>query len=154
MKKHNKKAFTLVELLVVIAIIAILAVVSIVGYTAFTKKARDSVAQQELAQVVNMIIAEDFDNAGNTVDYDITGTGLVFTNNVTAQNKVSAEQIANFFFGETSDFATDLKDLKGKFTVTPEEDNKTIKSITYTLGEDEGEGSATYYFATKDYKAA
>ncbi|MDY2888732.1 MAG: type II secretion system protein [Candidatus Caccosoma sp.] len=42
MKKKIKKAFTLVELLVVIAILAILATVSIVGYNSFTKKARVS----------------------------------------------------------------------------------------------------------------
>ena len=42
MRKKIKKAFTLVELLVVIAILAILATVSIVGYNSFTKKARVS----------------------------------------------------------------------------------------------------------------
>ena len=40
MKKALKKAFTLVELLVVIAIVAVLTVAGIVGYTAFTKKAQ------------------------------------------------------------------------------------------------------------------
>ena len=39
MKKQQKKAFTLVELLVVIAILAILASVAVVGYTAFIKNA-------------------------------------------------------------------------------------------------------------------
>jgi len=38
----NKKAFTLVELMVVIAIIALLAVGSITGYSSYLKKARDS----------------------------------------------------------------------------------------------------------------
>lgn len=38
-KKSNRKAFTLVELLVVIAILAILATVSVVGYTSFIKNA-------------------------------------------------------------------------------------------------------------------
>ena len=42
MRKKIKKAFTLVELLVVIAILAILATVSIVGYNSFTKKAKES----------------------------------------------------------------------------------------------------------------
>ncbi len=41
-RKLKKKAFTLVELLVVIAILAILATVSIVGYGAFSKKAKES----------------------------------------------------------------------------------------------------------------
>lgn len=42
MKKALKKAFTLVELLVVIAIIAVLSVAGIVGYSVFTKKAETS----------------------------------------------------------------------------------------------------------------
>ena len=42
MKNLKKKAFTLVELLVVIAIIAILAVAGVVGYVVFTKKAAQS----------------------------------------------------------------------------------------------------------------
>lgn len=41
-RKLKKKAFTLVELLVVIAILAVLATVAIVGYGAFTKKAKES----------------------------------------------------------------------------------------------------------------
>ncbi len=58
----KKKAFTLVELLVVIAIIAILAVAGVVGYTVFTEKARKSNAESELSQVKTLIQAEDFSN--------------------------------------------------------------------------------------------
>lgn len=38
----RKKAFTLVELLIVIAILAILSTVSIIGYSSFTYKAKES----------------------------------------------------------------------------------------------------------------
>lgn len=62
MKKRIKKGFTLVELLVVIAILGILATVSVVGYSAFTQKAKDSVAQQELTQIHNYLYAEDINN--------------------------------------------------------------------------------------------
>lgn len=51
----NNKGFTLVELVVVIAIIAILTTVSIVGYNTFVKNANMSKAEQELAQINNVL---------------------------------------------------------------------------------------------------
>ena len=51
MKKQQKKAFTLVELLVVIAILAILASVAVVGYTAFIKNAAVSNDENVVAQM-------------------------------------------------------------------------------------------------------
>ncbi len=56
--RKNEKGFTLVELIVVIAIVAILASVAIVGYTQFIQNARESKAQTELDQVVNMVRAD------------------------------------------------------------------------------------------------
>ncbi len=58
----KKKAFTLVELLVVIAIIAILATAGIVGYTVFTEKARKSNAESELNQAKTLLEAEALSN--------------------------------------------------------------------------------------------
>ena len=74
MKKRIKKGFTLVELLVVIAILAILASVTVVGYSAFTQKAKDSVAQQELTQIHNYLYAEDINND----DFAFTKNGIEF----------------------------------------------------------------------------
>ncbi|MBE5763899.1 MAG: prepilin-type N-terminal cleavage/methylation domain-containing protein, partial [Clostridiales bacterium] len=62
MKRFAKKAFTLVELLVVIAIIAILAVAGVVGYMAFTKKAEvnnDTSLVAELNSYVAAMSATD-----------------------------------------------------------------------------------------------
>jgi type IV pilus assembly protein PilA len=53
--RKNEKGFTLVELIVVIAIVAILAAVGIVGYTQFIQNARETAAQSELDQVVNVL---------------------------------------------------------------------------------------------------
>ena len=64
MKKTNKKGFTLVELLVVIAIVAILATVAIIGYTSFTQKAQQSVDQQLVDQINNLLAAEAADGTG------------------------------------------------------------------------------------------
>ena len=55
--KKAKKGFTLVELIVVIAIIAILAAVSVAGYYGFIASANQSAADQEAAQVKNVIRA-------------------------------------------------------------------------------------------------
>lgn len=48
-KKHIKKGFTLIELVVVIAVIAILAAVSVVTYVSITRKARQSADEQTVA---------------------------------------------------------------------------------------------------------
>ena len=62
MKKKIKKAFTLVELLVVIAILAILATVSIVGYNSFTKKAKVSNDTTLVAQLNTLLKADEMVN--------------------------------------------------------------------------------------------
>ena len=64
MRKKIKKAFTLVELLVVIAILAILATVSIVGYNSFTKKAKES-NDIVLVKQMNDILTASQQTGGN-----------------------------------------------------------------------------------------
>lgn len=56
--KKIKKAFTLVELMVVIAIIAVLAAVSIVGYTSFIDREKERSAITEATQAREIITAE------------------------------------------------------------------------------------------------
>lgn len=73
----NRKAFTLVELLVVIAIIAILAVAGVVGYTVFISKAHKSNAVRDMSDIQTLIIAEDVSNASFAIaDGTITFSGL------------------------------------------------------------------------------
>ena len=137
MKKHNKKAFTLVELLVTIAIIAILAVVSVVGYSAFTQKARDSVAQQELSQVITLITAEDTEN-GDT--YNVSAEGLTFKETQTT----SGFDISKILGDE---YTTDLAELKGTFEFTwdTSKTDTVITKIAYT----KDGGKATWDFTKR-----
>lgn len=77
----SKKAFTLVELVVVIAIIAILTTVSIVGYNTFVKDANKSKAEQELSQLKNSLIVKA--TSGDIVITDDNNNSLTLsvTNN-------------------------------------------------------------------------
>ena len=84
--KNTKKGFTLVELLVVIAILAILASVAVVGYTAFVDKAHDNAALQELTQLRNYMLADDYDND----DFTISDSGLAFVGSATFDAYVEA----------------------------------------------------------------
>ena len=69
MKNLKKKAFTLVELLVVIAIIAILAVAGVVGYVVFTKKAAESNDTSLVSQLNEyMAAASSTDNINTVTD--------------------------------------------------------------------------------------
>lgn len=65
--KKRSKAFTLVELLVVIAILAVLATVSIVGYSSFTKKAKISDDNSLIAQLDHFVLAASQVEDINTV---------------------------------------------------------------------------------------
>ena len=67
MKNLKKKAFTLVELLVVIAIIAILAVAGVVGYVVFTKKAQQSNDTSLISQLNEYMSAASSTDDINTV---------------------------------------------------------------------------------------
>lgn len=62
MKKTKKRAFTLVELLVVIAILAVLATVSAVGYLGFTEKANQSVDEQTVTQLNTALQSDEMIN--------------------------------------------------------------------------------------------
>ena len=79
MRKKIKKAFTLVELLVVIAILAILATVSIVGYNSFTKKAKVSNDTVLVKQMNDVLFAnQQTDDKNNTMTEalkDVFGAG-------------------------------------------------------------------------------
>lgn len=120
MKKRIKKGFTLVELLVVIAILAILASVTVVGYSAFTQKAKDSVAQQELTQIHNYLYAEDINNEKITFTKD----GLVVADDDVASN--DTEFVTGLITKEfdLTDYQLTLEGTNGTYTsmklVTPE----------------------------------
>lgn len=67
LKRKLKKAFTLVELLVVIAILAILATVSVVGYTQFTKRAHLSNDQSTIGMINDNLRAASVGNEPESV---------------------------------------------------------------------------------------
>lgn len=77
--KKIKKAFTLVELMVVIAILAILAGVSIVGYSSFIDKEKERSAITEATQAREIIIAEVIKQK-NEISFDIAPNGKVTLN--------------------------------------------------------------------------
>lgn len=105
--RKNEKGFTLVELIVVIAIVAILAAVGIVGYTQFISNARNTAAQAELDQVVNVLRTEAAvepikDEQGDLI-VTFTGGKLIFED-------ISQEQF-NEIMGEYAD------GFEGEFTL-------------------------------------
>lgn len=113
MEKSKKKAFTLVELLVVIAIIAILATVSIVGYSSFISRARKSNAQTEAAQAKEVIIAEVIsDPSGKR---NVEGEGTYFTY-VKGKLEIGGGKGSSDFNGNLKNEFTDLSDLPGTFS--------------------------------------
>ena len=90
---NKKKAFTLVELLVVIAIIAILATAGVVGYTVFTEKARKSNAESELNQAKTLLEAEAFANANFEIGTTIAFPGLYYVDSAIATSGTEAQEV-------------------------------------------------------------
>ena len=137
----KKKAFTLVELLVVIAIIAILATAGIVGYTVFTEKARKSNAESELNQVKTLLEAEDFENAAFEIANGVvTFNGYYCITNVTIDT-VDYEEGA-YVTNET--YATFTEEQKAKFgqsleLIAKNSEDTELKSIADKLTYNDGE---------------
>ena len=130
--RKNEKGFTLVELIVVIAIVAILAAVGIIGYTQFIQNARNTKAQSELDQLINVLYADSL------VEGITIGDKLVV--DVPQQGKVVFKE------GITQEEFTALMDrynddgegvLKGEFTL---EGNK----LTYEVEQGKGEAVVVY----------
>lgn len=112
--RKNEKGFTLVELIVVIAIVAILAAVGIIGYTQFISNARNTKAQSELDQLINVLYADSLVE-GITVDNKV----LV---KVPSQGKVVfADDITPEEFEALMDIYNDDGVLKGTFTLSANE---------------------------------
>ena len=139
--KNTKKAFTLVELLVVIAILAVLASVSIIGYTAFTKKAVQNNALNELAQAKTLVVAEatekdSFVLTDGTNDYtfklDADGIMTIEQN---ADHDVASKTMKQYF--------ADLANLDGTFSY-----DATAKTVTYSLTSGTNDGQATWNLTT------
>lgn len=142
MNKKNQKGFTLVELIVVIAIVAILAAVGIVGYTQFIQNARDTKAQAELDQIVNVLRAEaSVDPIVRTTGDDPLNIGnlkisfekgkLVFAKDETEGDIITANDLAALMNYYAEDFEGVI----------------TLKENELTLEVGGGEGSTVVSFS-------
>ena len=137
MKKRIKKGFTLVELLVVIAILAILASVTVVGYSAFTQKAKDSVAQQELTQIHNYLYAEDINN--DNITFTSNGLKIETLNDLDVNEDGNKENYATEADYIKALLANDFA-LEEGATLTASLEGDYVVSLTYVTAD---EGKAT-----------
>lgn len=131
MTKGKRKAFTLVELLVVIAILAILATVSVIGYTSFVDRANESNALTEMTQARDLIKAELMDGEEHTYDMGTTDTADDVTLQMTMTSPAKIIIVKGELTGnEIKQAITDLADLPGTFVINATEG--AITSIVYT----------------------
>lgn len=102
-KLHNRKAFTIVELVIVIAVIAILATVLAPTFSNIVSKAQDSAAKQEAKNAYTQYLIEQNGSAPEVMVYKhSTGKVVVLENGVpvnvyeTEAEFFTAYQIAEF----------------------------------------------------------
>jgi prepilin-type N-terminal cleavage/methylation domain-containing protein len=139
--RKNEKGFTLVELIVVIAIVAILAAVGIIGYTQFISNARNTKAQSELDQLINVLYADSLVE-GITIDgellVDVPSQGkVVFKNDITEtefkalMDKYNADGVLKGTFTLSSgNLEYEVDGGTGKAVVVY--DSETTLTYTYT----------------------
>ena len=83
-KNNTSRAFTLVELLIVIVVIAILAAISIVGYNGIQERARGAAVSSALSQASQKIAVWQVDNPGVTPS-SLSDAGISNTDTITYQ---------------------------------------------------------------------
>jgi prepilin-type N-terminal cleavage/methylation domain-containing protein len=127
--RKNEKGFTLVELIVVIAIVAILAAVGIVGYTQFIQNARDTKAQSELDQVVNLLYADALVDGIRIEGNEIVDTGGVKVVEAAAGKLTFTSDLTDPLFKTLMNIYAE--DLTGTFTLSE-------NSLTFASGQGNG----------------
>ena len=117
-KKNSKKAFTLIELIVVIAIIGVLIAILVPTMNGFVSEARDTanLANARTGYSIAAAAQAQLETSGEAID----AAALVSEIN---------EQMAG--------------QMSGSFSATIG-DNGMLESVTYTPGEDEGGTAQTY----------
>jgi uncharacterized protein (TIGR02145 family)/prepilin-type N-terminal cleavage/methylation domain-containing protein len=82
--KSTSKAFTIVELLIVVVVIAILAAISLVSYSGIQQSAAAVVLQSDLKQASTQLELDRM-QTGTYPDYDSSGTGIPKSDTTTYQ---------------------------------------------------------------------
>lgn len=149
-----KRAFTLIELVVVIAVIAILAGVSVAAYFGVTTSARESAALQEAEQLVTLVnVVASTDGEvdvngsieGGEYKLSVTSDGLTVTGTGLSEDNLNKVFDAIYFVGsEGGEYNTEDKRFSGTDThatltyygtYTAEKNTVVIEGLGYTLNE-------------------
>ncbi len=142
LKRKAKRAFTLIELVVVIAVIAILAGVSVAAYFGVTESAKNSAAEQEATQLVTLVgvVATD----GETFDadeekykltYSSSGLKIEATTNNLDHNDVVTVFDYIYFKGSEGEYTDEDNRFDGthaSLTVYGKVDDSNLKIATIT----------------------
>ncbi len=102
-KLHNRKAFTIVELVIVIAVIAILATVLVPTFGNVINNAKDSAAKQEAKNAYTNYLIENNDATSEYMIYDADGRFVALHNGAAVGVYESKEEALIDLIGEGYD---------------------------------------------------
>lgn len=100
-KLHNKKGFTLIELIVVIAIIAILAAVLIPRFTGFTDDARQKAAMSDARNILVAVEAMRANGDTSVTVAEITSYAGVTFDGTFSDDPIAITAAGNYSFTYT-----------------------------------------------------
>jgi type IV pilus assembly protein PilA len=127
---HNKKGFTLVEVIVVLVIIAILLAIAVPSLTGYIDRAKDQALEatgRNIQVALQAIASEEYGRTGNAVAVN-NGNGTTQVNGTALGTQVNA------LIGGTDIDATKTADTDEKALTAVTITNSQVIGFTYTLG--------------------
>ena len=164
--KKLRKGFTLVELIVVIAIIAILAAVSVAGYYGFIASANQSAADQEAAQIKNVLILSATNGKTiNNLTYSYDNNGIKVTKGSDYEEVDPNDDIFGAFQGMLeenginvnieNDYDSSVPDKLNAYIILLNAENFDATGSSFSMDNDDNFGYVTslVYVAKNTYKS-
>jgi prepilin-type N-terminal cleavage/methylation domain-containing protein len=138
---HNKKGFTLVEVIVVLVIITILMAIAVPALTGYIDRAKDKALEADgrnILVALQAIASEEYGRTGTAVTWDGTTTNANKPNGTTGGDVTSSRAGALTISAEINDLVGEIlvnpSTTPGDKSLTQIDYDKGVKGFVYQVG--------------------